>query len=386
MKQSRLARIGVTGAALLGVAALALTSASAANADPSPTPTPGAPASYRTYAAVGSDTIQDVYNALTNGTGAVSPDIASWNAFPLGSTIVTKNGGPTFARPSGSGNGVLALSKSKNTAGDRLFSNGSGGTVNIADQVDIARSSSGPAAAGTALAYIPFARDAVSFAVKLPSGTASTVSATLTATQLNEIYSCTTTSVTLSDSTVLAVTPKLPQSGSGTRSFFLNAIGNPALGSCVNAASNIPDNNGSAALKSAGDLIPFSSAQWIAQKNLVQTPNTVQDGSIRIGNILSGSTTLFPTAGSGTALTPGTLYGSAAAAPAPGTGIFARDTYSVILNSQVGTASPCGIEAAVTTKFTTTPATATISKYGFLNLSYLSTLDRGQYKFAAFTG
>ena len=386
MKQSRLAKIGVTGAALLGVAALALTSASAANADPSPTPTPGTTASYRTYAAVGSDTIQDVYNVLTNGTGAASPNIASWDAFAGTTTIKTKDGGPTFLRPTGSGAGILALSKSKNTAGNQLFDNGSGGTVNIANQVDIARSSSGPATAGTDLAFVPFARDAVSYAVRLPAGKGATVNATLTATQLASIYTCATTSITLSDATSLTVYPKLPQNASGTRSFFLKAIGNPVLGTCVTNPSTIAENDGTAALTAAGDLIPFSAAQWIAQKNGIQTPNTVSNAAFRIGNISTGTTTLFPTAGSGTSLTPGTLYGSASTVPATTTGTFARDTYSVILNSQVGTGTPAGIEDAVTTKFTTTSAKATISSYGFLNLSYVSTLDRTKYRLAAFTG
>src|SRR5215475_11509682 len=96
MKTSkRLLTVGVAAAA-------AVVFASPAFADP-----------VRPYAAVGSDTIQDVWNGLTNDSTAVAPSIASYNATSNGvayQTIQTKTGGDWFARPNGSGDGAKALS------------------------------------------------------------------------------------------------------------------------------------------------------------------------------------------------------------------------------------------------------------------------------------
>jgi ABC-type phosphate transport system substrate-binding protein len=78
-------------------------------------------------------------------------------------TIQTKAGGPSFVRPNGSGAGANALSDSAQ-GGTHLFN-----SVDITGQVDFARSSSGPSGSGTALTYIPFAKDAVTFAVNAAS-------------------------------------------------------------------------------------------------------------------------------------------------------------------------------------------------------------------------
>ncbi|MFF7469721.1 substrate-binding domain-containing protein [Streptomyces sp. NPDC008092] len=231
-------RIGAAvGAVALGLGALA---APAAYADPS------SATDYRQLAGVGSDTTQDVMNALgnaiTNSNGKV---IASWNATGA-SPITTKGSGScTIARPDGSGAGITAL----NTALD-----GSTGCV------DFARSSRGPNNTTTTdLTFIPYAKDAVSW-VKQDG---SALPDDLTTAQLKAIYECTLTSLN-----GVTLTPILPQSASGTRAFFLSSIGVTTPGSCVTSNSTIQENDGSV-IDSAGDIFPYSVAQYTAQETSV---------------------------------------------------------------------------------------------------------------------
>ncbi len=250
-------------AALVAAAVVAggLALASPASADPTPAGT------FRQLVGVGSDTTQDVLNALAGDTvngqsyagtavkSASGAGIASYDAIEPGtgsttSTVQTRSGGPSFLRPNGSGKGRLALSEA--LTGDK-YPDSSG--VSIKGQVDFARSSSGPSTSGTALTYIPFARDAVGVAVKGPGLD------TLTVDQLHDIYSGTLTSVNGQ-----TVHPRIPQSGSGTRKFFLSAIGLTD----ATLSPNIPtvqENQGDAALTEDGALVPFSVGSWIAQNN-----------------------------------------------------------------------------------------------------------------------
>ncbi|MBF4462737.1 MULTISPECIES: hypothetical protein [unclassified Rathayibacter] len=389
MKKSSFARVVSACAAAL---ALSLAGATVASAEPNPLPTPGNAASYRTYSAVGSDTIQDVWNGLSNGTGASVSSVASWNAFPstLSSTIQTRNGGPTFLRPRGSGAGVKALSASYHAP--FTYDNGAGGVVNIQKQVQFARSSSGPAAAATGqLQYVPFARDAVSIAYQ--SGTATSGTPKFSKAQLNAIFSC-----SASADGVIGVTadgfpkinasnkvlkPQLPQASSGTRSFFINAIGLSSIGSCV--VQGAPENDGTA-LTAVGAVIPFSVAQWIAQKNSSSTgvTNTVSNTGLRIANLINGADTQTAVTTVNGVLKPGTLYGSATAVPDSTVNPLARDTYNVVDASTIRTdGTKSGLETTLTTSLATSAAKQTITKYGFLNLSYLG--DRSFYRNGAYT-
>jgi ABC-type phosphate transport system, periplasmic component len=271
------------------------------------------------YVAVGSDTLDSSMNALTNGTSVTGSTVrikangaavGSFDAF--GSTLIqTKSGGPYFQRPSGSGAGVNALIASvKGTTYGTP-------SVNIAGQVDIARSSSGPGSnANTSgkLVYIPYARDAVAYAYYPVAGHESDL-ASLTTAQLTAIYNGTLTSV---GSTT--ITPLIPQSGSGTRNFFLKAIGVSSDGTCTLAvctSSTIPENDASK-LTSAGQIIPFSAANWIAQANGVQNNTIPTSGAVLLGS----PDGLSPYTGSGSSLVPSpSLYNST---------VFGRDTYLVV--------------------------------------------------------
>jgi hypothetical protein len=155
--------LGVTFAAVSGVA---VAQSAPASADPTVT-----------YVAVGSDTVQDVYNAFATAFGGNL--LGSYNATnPVTGAIseeITPADGTagvncSFDRPNGSGAGVAAL---KYSLGDHAVT-GLQGTHNPqAGCVDIARSSSGPGAgySGTdAVQYVPFAIDGVTGATGPAAG------------------------------------------------------------------------------------------------------------------------------------------------------------------------------------------------------------------------
>jgi hypothetical protein len=340
--------------AVVGTAVAGLVLATPANADPVST----------SYVLVGSDTLQDVSNALTNGTQITGPFVrsisdqgalGSFDAFGS-AAIQTKSGGTYFARPAGSSDGVRALSRSIDGTGFDVAGNTTP-KVSITGQVDIARSSSGPGSAQNAtgpLAYIPFGRDAVSFAIA--PGTAAGLEQLSTA-QLTQIYNCTLATVN-----GVAVKPVLPQASSGTRKFFLSAIGVSSPGSCVNASS-LAENDGTV-LTEPGQIIPFSVASWVAQKSGAAQNRT---GSATLGSALGATA---PTTGADASIAPNAAYYNNAT--------WGRDTYLVVEFARIDSQSAkydAGLadlvdstKAKSLANFGSGPATAGAvkSKFGFL--------------------
>ncbi|WP_223690449.1 substrate-binding domain-containing protein [Leifsonia poae] len=340
--------------AVVGIAVAGLVVAGPANADPVS----------GSYVLAGSDTLQDAGNALANGTNITGPlvrvssptgSIASYDAFGS-AAIQTKQSGPYFARPAGSGDGVKALSRSIDGNKFSVVGNTTPESV-ITGQVDIARSSSGPGSAANAsgaLAYVPFGRDAVSFAIA--PGTAAGLGQ-LTTAQLTQIYNCTLTSVN-----GVPVTPVLPQSASGTRKFFLTALGISTIAGCVNQ-TNLAENDGTV-LTTPGQIIPFSVASWVAQKSGAAQDRT---GTATLGSALG---TTAPVTGSGAAIVPNAAYYNDST--------WGRDTYVVVEYARINSASPtydAGLAALVDptkakslTNFGTTAGTsgAVKTKFGFL--------------------
>jgi ABC-type phosphate transport system substrate-binding protein len=270
------------------------------------------------YAAVGSDTLDASMNGLTNGSKATGSPvrilangtyIGSFDAFGS-ATIQTKSGGAYFTRPSGSGAGVNALIASVQ------------GTTSLAGQVDIARSSSGPGSNASAtgkLIYVPYARDAVAYAYYGSSADLGN----LTTAQLKDLY---TNGPTTIGSTL--VTPLIPQATSGTRKFFLSAIGVSTDATCTMSTcltSTLPEND--ATVLTPGTIIPFSVANWIAQANLVAQNTIPASGNVVLGapNGVAGFT------GSGTALVPNATFYNAAP--------YGRDTYLVVQYARIDTTS-----------------------------------------------
>jgi hypothetical protein len=283
----KLKKVAALGAAL-GVIAAGAAFTAPAHADPT---SDG-------YSIVGSDTLQDAVSALANGysNGSVSVQttglgkyLASWDAFTLGVSggvgkIQTKPFGPVFDRPNGSGAGRTALLRSINYAGSTVYN-----TVNVAGQVDLARSSSkGAADANGVLQYLPFGQDAISYVYKAGTGVDAaslTFVASLSQTQLGQIYgAATTTAVSGTDDHIKAIGL---QTSSGTWTTFLGKVGLAVgtLGAGVDTRGNtVPENDGNVLTPVADEIqiIPISVANYIAQANGVARINTV--ASVTLGS------------------------------------------------------------------------------------------------------
>jgi ABC-type phosphate transport system substrate-binding protein len=232
------------GAAAVAVVAVALV-ASPAQADPVGTPT------YRDIAVVGSDTTQTVMNGLSDAVLIGGTKVMGSYDARGSDNITTKATGCTIPRPASSGAGVTALVTSIE-AGDNC--------------VQAARSSSNNSAsyAGKNLTYIPFAVDAMTYAVRSDS----TVSKKLTTAQLKSIYNCTAPGVGTN------FKPLLPQFGSGSRDFFIKQLG---LTNTANFTTQFPcvvdvDVNGQPIQEHVGTyltdtkhILPYSIAVYASQ-------------------------------------------------------------------------------------------------------------------------
>ena len=240
---------------------------------------------FRLLAGVGSDTTERVMNGLAGDTSTFAgitiggtKVIASYDASPAGN-IQTKATGCTFPRPSGSGNGVTRLVTERNA---------------VSGCLQFARSSANDSGSrnGQHLTYIPFAVDAVAYAVRNDSA----VSRRLSKDTLKKIYNC-----ELTPAQAANFKPLLPQSGSGTRRFFLTLLGledvpnYTTLHPCVSDkdANNNPllENSGKL-LSDPKHLVPYSDAVWISQT--ARTPGVdPDDGKTYLGNI-DGTNSLTP--------------------------------------------------------------------------------------------
>jgi hypothetical protein len=337
----------------LGTIAVIVTTATllgtyAANADP----TAG---TFPVLAGVGSDTIQDVMNGLATNIPAIgSNDATAAVGASNTTTIQTRAGGAFFTRPNGSGAGVNALSASIDGSGYGV------GSVVISNDVDFARSSSGPSVAGTNLTFIPFAQDAVTFAVNeasafprdIPLGTSADPSTKLT---LYNIYRCTATSYADADGNSVTIRPLLPQSGSGTRKFWESTLGltDSTLASCVTDINNTVEEHNGTYLTGAGDIMPFSIAQFIAQGNHGVLPSNVTER--RGGATLGSINGVAPFVISGTSITQNPSFG------------VKRLVYNVVQTSRL--TSDANISATfLGTSSAVCADSAIIKEYGFATI------------------
>ncbi|MFJ6568096.1 hypothetical protein ACIQNU_11770 [Streptomyces sp. NPDC091292] len=323
------------GAAVLGAAAVGVgLMAAPASADYTTPP-------WRPLAGVGSDTTQDVTNglgevALTAGGGKL---IGSWNA--TGSATITPKdpaAAPHCAnipRPNGSSAGIDRLIADINNTAQ-------------SDCVDFARSSRGPSTAGNLLTFIPFGKDAVTYATNLGS----TLPLDLSASQLQSIYrNCTFVDAGTTKTVSKAL---LPQAGSGTRTYWLSSIGvteaeiaTAKAAGCVN--DTIQEHDGTA-LTSGTQIMPYSVAQWIAQgKGFADVPNRRGDSRLRS---IAG---VAPTTGSGSALALNPNF------------TFTRDVYNVVPTAKLGDANIA--RAFVGANSEVCKNIATTKNYGFGDLS-----------------
>jgi hypothetical protein len=338
------------GAAILGAAAVGVgILAAPASADPSPI------TDYRQLAGVGSDTTQYVVSGLANGTSVVDAGgnkiIASWDAVaqtgapdPFTTKDPTTKPGCTFNRAdaNGSSNGIKLLNA------DIAAGKGC---------LDFARSSRGPQVSGTDLTWIPFAKDAVTWATDLGSTIGSETpgdsnNPSLTVAQLKDIY--TKCSYTDAAGTTHAVQPLLPQAGSGTRAYWLTSIGvteaqiAAAKTSC-GLRDDVQEHDGTA-ITNLNQIMPYSVAQWLTQgKNGV--PN--RRGESRLRNIETQS----PTTGSGFSIVLNPNF------------VFSRDVYNVVQTSRLNSSPIKETFVGPDAKVCSAASIAVIKSYGFGDLS-----------------
>jgi phosphate transport system substrate-binding protein len=238
------------------VATVAALSAGPALADPPKgvTPAPGSVVS------AGAQTTEYVSDALSTAWDSKFPSktqIYSWdalNAQGVDNNIAFKSGCAKFLRPNGASPGIAALSTD------------AGGTTKGHPCLDVARSSRAPKSTDpTNLSFIGFGLDNVTYA-SLAKG--SNAPHNLTITDLNEIYTCSVTNWDKFPGGKNApIKPLLAQSGAGTVTFFLNAIGVTTPGPCVNEPGTLEENEGvNPIFKNNKDaIIPFSAGDWVAQ-------------------------------------------------------------------------------------------------------------------------
>jgi phosphate transport system substrate-binding protein len=223
---------------------------------------------------VGSDTITPLTDQLAtdyNNTLGIHPACSkvkttspfeySWDAVnpitgQIGDSIPVKQDCSPIVRPDGSSAGISALA---------LFTKSSSGPfcVNFA-RSSRPRASTDPPFGPGGVAFVSLAGDAVTWSVPKINTAAPK---TLTVAQLNAIYTCTDTNWDQVGGKNQAIAPFLPQSGSGTLSFFLAAIGVTTPGPCVSNNNNMLEENEGTnpVLQNKGGIFPYSVGDWIAQ-------------------------------------------------------------------------------------------------------------------------
>jgi hypothetical protein len=408
MKRFWLTKVG----RLAGVVALTSTALLVVDGGVGTVPVGADPAFTTSYVGVGSDTIQDVMNAFggaspyPGGTAAStyyipihssaatgSKSISSFDAIPQGGSsaapgcITTKLGGPSFDRPNGSGNGIAALSHAvdPNPASNTWqASTGSctGALVNVAGQIDFARSSRGPNNTSTnALTFIPFSRDGLSYAY-LTHGSADITH--LTTAQLTTLYSNGTGTITVGADTVHAC---LANTGSGTTGFWLGAIGvtqaqavAAATAACSFVAPGIEENGANAFFAIANAMGPnddaiinFSAGSWIAQANGVALDRSAaaRTNGVDLGNPDQiGGVGAKPYTGSPPNEVPNATYYNFSSGSTLGT--YGRNLYVVVPTTKIGITGDAGLKSLFvggSAAICAGSAQTTANSFGFLSLN-----------------
>lgn len=357
------------------------------------------------YVGVGSDTLQDLFNAyqgvepspgaettqqvqgftpLFSSLATKNKTVSSFDAVdPANPTtpgcITAKLNGASFDRPNGSSDGVTALSHALDGTGWSKAGVCANVAGNVTGQIDFARSSRDHnAVAGTNLTFIPFARDALSFAF-FDHNTGHL--ALLTKTQLNQLYTSATGTITVGTDTVKAC---ITQNGSGTTKFWETAIGvtssqaetaSQASGCTTAPSSTLEENGGNAfdtfatGLPAGTDaVVDFSVGSWIAQANgaALDRSATARADHIDLGAIDPGTGSLGkPYSGTpGTEVPSTTFYGDTT---------FGRNIFVVVSTSRLsGLHADAGLVSlfsGTSSSICSTAAQTTAHTFGFDSLT-----------------
>jgi ABC-type phosphate transport system substrate-binding protein len=281
IRKSTVVKVAAAAAAVGALASIGLAGNSPANADPK---------QYSALVGYGSDTTQDVLNAMAGFKAgqAVLPiasqdssktQLASWDAFPAG-CITPRTAAPTIVRPNGSGNGLRMLSRAYG-GGTFAGTPACGGNRTVTGMIDFARSSSGPTTAGTALTYIPFGRGAITFAYNKPTNVPAGGPVTnLTTAQLTSLFGTGGPQLISNGTNDVVVIPCGIQTGSGTGRTWNSMIG---LGNVVDGATGVTGTTFCNSLLgvSSGDgrLQESNGPELTAKANLLATTsNPICDG------------------------------------------------------------------------------------------------------------
>lgn len=190
------------GSILAAAAAIMMSVPAMAPAQANPSFTPDA----NDIVGVGSDTTEYVMQHLAHAFNVAhvggTRRLASFDA--TGSTMITpRAGAPRITRPNGSSAGIAELRVNNN--------------------ISFARSSRGPNPTGdTGTVFFPYAKDKLGYVYSKPG---SHVKTGLSAAALKSIYTCARTNWSQFGRPAGHIHAKVPQAGSGTRSFFLASIG-----------------------------------------------------------------------------------------------------------------------------------------------------------------
>ena len=354
------------------------------------------------FAAVGADTTEDVMNQFSvdlsgnllgsyNAVDPISGAAHGTLSYVKGANATSPSVSCSFTRPNGSTAGLDAFRASVNP-----------GTTASQDAVppqagciDIARSSSGPTSTDVKsdgqLVYIPFAVDAVTGSVgpqtggvvSGSTGNVTTVATTLTGAgapdydfvnyltiaELSALYSCPVPSSTNNEGAVTVTDPLapggsvlvnpnvsstftlpagqvqidlyIPQSGSGTLSFWAGQLGFSKTAppgcdhqSIVNAGATynnmqVEEHNGTAVAVDPDGYFPFSIAQWLSQSH---HSNIDRRYGAQLQNVTNAAGTMeSPCLAAGAASNCTTAGSSINAAGFP----FVRYVYNILQYDQV---------------------------------------------------
>jgi ABC-type phosphate transport system substrate-binding protein len=212
-------------------------------------PPSGVTPSLKSAVGTGSDTTQYLLDQVAanfdkTSVGKKAP-LYSWDAInpytlAIGDNIVTKDGCTAIARPDGSGAGEAALEANTvdpdSPANSTLYCE------------DYARASSEPSSPPTCTTggycFVAAAGDAVTWAARDSASGGTDAPASLTTADLTSIYNCSVTNWDKFGGKDATILPYIPQTSSGTRSFFLNAIDVPTPGACVSDLPTTADPGG----------------------------------------------------------------------------------------------------------------------------------------------
>ena len=200
------------------------------------------------------------YNATISSSTATR--LYNWDAInpvtgAIGDSITIKQTCAAAPRPDGSSAGIVQLARFSTTSDSKFLCD------NFANS-SRPRGSSDPSFGPGGVAFTALAGDAVDWAT--PSTT--DAPATLTPAQLAAIYTCTDTNWSQVGGKNATIQPFLPQSGSGTLTFWLAAIGVTTPGPCVsNNGNKLEENEGvDPVLQNPAAIWIYSIGDWISQK------------------------------------------------------------------------------------------------------------------------